>query len=81
MFPVIYYLYCLLSACTLLVFAWTFHRYGRHNHLYPPGPPGVPVLGNLLDIPSRFEWITYEKWARTYGESYLLGLISVRPRY
>jgi len=35
---------------------------------YPPGPPGLPVLGNLLDWPASKEWETYTKWAQQYGD-------------
>ncbi|KAF9257588.1 cytochrome P450 [Marasmius fiardii PR-910] len=33
----------------------------------PPGPPGLPILRNLLDIPTSSEWETYGKWADQYG--------------
>lgn len=38
---------------------------------FPPGPKGVPILGNVRDIPDRFEWKTYKKWSSVYGTSYL----------
>lgn len=28
----------------------------------PPSPPAWPVVGNLFDIPGKYEWLTYEKW-------------------
>ncbi|KAG6894730.1 hypothetical protein C0993_010911 [Termitomyces sp. T159_Od127] len=28
----------------------------------PPGPKGYPVVGNVLDMPSRKEWETFRKW-------------------
>ena len=33
----------------------------------PPGPKKLPILGNLLDIPTTFEWITYARWTKEYG--------------
>lgn len=34
---------------------------------YPPGPKGLPLIGNIRDIPSRQEWLTYAKWSRDFG--------------
>lgn len=33
----------------------------------PPGPPGLPLIGNALQVPSGFQWLTYTKWAKTWG--------------
>ncbi|KAJ6561174.1 cytochrome P450 [Mycena vulgaris] len=34
----------------------------------PPGPKPLPFLGNLLDMPSQKEWITFSRWGETYGD-------------
>lgn len=34
----------------------------------PPGPPKWPLLGNILDMPTSKEWLTFAKWGQTYGE-------------
>ncbi|KIJ35821.1 hypothetical protein M422DRAFT_180097, partial [Sphaerobolus stellatus SS14] len=34
----------------------------------PPGPRGLPLIGNALDMPKEREWETYMKWADKYGE-------------
>ncbi|KAF8911208.1 cytochrome P450 [Mucidula mucida] len=33
----------------------------------PPGPPGLPLLGNLFDLPTKYDWKTYGQWADIYG--------------
>ncbi|EDR06873.1 uncharacterized protein LACBIDRAFT_236174 [Laccaria bicolor S238N-H82] len=37
----------------------------------PPGPKKLPILGNLLDIPTTFEWITYARWSKEYDSDIL----------
>ncbi|KAH9986764.1 cytochrome P450 [Russula compacta] len=35
---------------------------------YPPGPPPLPIIGNLLDIPLEFSWLTYIRFSKIYGD-------------
>jgi hypothetical protein len=42
-------------------------RRNRNRAPLPPGPPGIPIAGNLPDVPSEKEWLTYTKWRETYG--------------
>ncbi|TFY83864.1 hypothetical protein EWM64_g140 [Hericium alpestre] len=34
----------------------------------PPGPRGLPVIGNVLDIPNERQWLTYSEWGRRWGD-------------
>ncbi|KAJ7092872.1 cytochrome P450 [Mycena belliarum] len=34
----------------------------------PPGPKPLPIIGNLLDMPSGREWTTFAKWGEIYGD-------------
>ncbi|KAJ7493339.1 cytochrome P450 [Mycena galericulata] len=34
----------------------------------PPGPTGLPLLGNILDMPSEKEWLKFSSWGETYGD-------------
>jgi hypothetical protein len=50
-----------------------FRDYRRRRGLpYPPGPRPLPIIGNLLDIPMEFSWLTYSQLAKKYGTSYVL---------
>ncbi|RAL16894.1 cytochrome P450, partial [Aspergillus homomorphus CBS 101889] len=33
----------------------------------PPGPPGLPLIGNLLQFPSSLTRFTFDKWHKLYG--------------
>ena len=37
---------------------------------YPPGPRPLPLVGNLLDIPKEFSWLTYTQLSKKYGTNY-----------
>ncbi len=50
------------------ILAWhLFRRTRRSTARFPPGPRGLPLIGNLLDMPSEKEWLTFAKWGRKYG--------------
>ncbi|KAJ5167777.1 uncharacterized protein N7482_003371 [Penicillium canariense] len=47
---------------------------GRRPKNYPPGPPTLPILGNIHQMPSHDAHLQFEKWAREYGPIYSLML-------
>ncbi|KAG6902463.1 hypothetical protein C0995_016325 [Termitomyces sp. Mi166 len=42
-------------------------RHTQRSGSFPPGPKGYPLIGNVLDIPSKQEWETFSKWGEQYG--------------
>ncbi|KZT58460.1 cytochrome P450 [Calocera cornea HHB12733] len=36
----------------------------------PPGPPGLPPLGNIFQLPSQFLWYKLDEWTKEYGPLY-----------
>ena len=33
----------------------------------PPGPPKLPLLENLRDVPTEKAWITFSDWGKKWG--------------
>lgn len=51
--------------CTLLTYFYIdFYRRSR----LPPGPRGIPLIGNLTIIPQKDETKVVSEWSRQYGE-------------
>ncbi|KAJ2986016.1 hypothetical protein NUW54_g9936 [Trametes sanguinea] len=40
----------------------------RKRLRHPPGPKGLPLLGNLFDLPKAYPEKTYAKLAKEYGD-------------
>jgi hypothetical protein len=56
-----------LSALLLVVIGYSFlRRYPKPN--YPPGPPSLPLLGNILRLPIKSAWLKLHTWKKQYGE-------------
>ena len=57
-----------VALCVVVALAVSVFFRQRRRSL-PPGPRGVPVLGNVFDVPKEFEWLAYDRWSREYGMS------------
>ncbi|KAH0842502.1 hypothetical protein FOPE_07239 [Fonsecaea pedrosoi] len=51
----------------MLLLLWKLLRYGMRPKDYPPGPPTLPVVGNLHVFPKTGIHIQYDKWIKEYG--------------
>ncbi|TDZ58545.1 Cytochrome P450 monooxygenase yanC [Colletotrichum trifolii] len=47
---------------------------GRRPKSFPPGPPTLPLIGNLHQIPAKQPHHQFKKWAEEYGPIYSLIL-------
>jgi hypothetical protein len=58
-----------LTALVILssVVRWAFQKDKLKGTKEIPGPPGVPILRNIPDIPRKDQYIVFNKWAKQYG--------------
>ncbi|KAJ3565002.1 hypothetical protein NPX13_g7650 [Xylaria arbuscula] len=47
---------------------------GRRPSDYPPGPPTLPIIGNIHQLPKSQPHKQFQKWAKEYGPAYSLIL-------
>ena len=59
----------LALGCLVVLYIGRHALRDRTSYPFPPGPPGVPWVGNVVGLDTDAPWITYAKWARTYGRS------------
>ena len=60
-----------LSLFFYLLIAFRDHR-RRRGLPYPPGPPSLPIIGNLFDVPKEVPWIAYADMSNKYGITNIL---------
>ncbi|EIW84503.1 cytochrome P450 [Coniophora puteana RWD-64-598 SS2] len=60
------------AALGLALVTWAASSASRRNrhdiNAYPPGPSGLPLLGNVYQIDGMAPWMTFTEWKDTYGD-------------
>lgn len=64
----------LVAVAVLVLVVYKLGSIGHRPKGYPPGPPTLPIIGNIHLIPKTQPHIQFQKWAEEYGPIYSLIL-------
>ncbi|KAF7371338.1 Cytochrome P450 [Mycena sanguinolenta] len=56
----------LIVTSAAIAVAYSFRR--RRTPPLPPGPRGLPIVGNILDVPASNPWLNFAKLGEVWGE-------------
>ena len=59
-------LWIFISGTIYGLFQFVIRNRQRRRLNYPPGPTGLPFLGNVQPV-ERPSWVTYRNWSDKYG--------------
>ncbi|KXN82953.1 O-methylsterigmatocystin oxidoreductase [Leucoagaricus sp. SymC.cos] len=58
-------------AAFIFAFVLFFRKPKQPRLPLPPGPKKWPIIGNVLQLPTAFEWEVYAKWSEIYNSDIL----------
>lgn len=53
------------------IIVYRLRNVGRRPKNYPPGPPTLPIIGNLHLMPQKDPHHQFKKWAEAYGYAWM----------
>lgn len=67
-----------LAALFAAYCVWRGLQQNSRRLALPPGPKGLPIIGNLKDMTLTGLWSPAQKWAQQFGEHFFFPLLSSR---
>ncbi|KAK5626996.1 hypothetical protein RRF57_002711 [Xylaria bambusicola] len=64
----------ILAIALVVILLYQLSKVGRRPKGCPPGPPTLPLIGNLHLMPKKQGHLQFQKWADEYGPIYSLVL-------
>ncbi|KZT24415.1 cytochrome P450 [Neolentinus lepideus HHB14362 ss-1] len=67
----------LAAGAFILISAWVvcYHSDRSVKPSLPPGPKGLPLIGNLFDLPPGPQWLIFDKWLKQYGDIVQINIL------
>jgi cytochrome P450 len=59
--------FAIVAGTLLVLLAWRAYESQSRPARFPPGPSGIPFLGNLHQIPKGLPFLAFEDWSRKWG--------------
>ncbi|KAK7966406.1 uncharacterized protein PG986_000683 [Apiospora aurea] len=61
-----------LAASTIIYVFFTYYTASRRPRNFPPGPPTIPFIGNISQVPKAKGFLKFHEWQAEYGS--IIGL-------
>ncbi|KAK7692059.1 hypothetical protein QCA50_005464 [Cerrena zonata] len=60
----------MLNSALIVLGLYILRRYSIRKNRFPvpPGPRGLPFVGNVLDMPTSHEWLAITEWTKRWGD-------------
>ncbi|KAJ7482245.1 cytochrome P450 [Mycena galericulata] len=67
-----------LSFISLVVLRYIYTTQNCKRLPLPPGPRGLPLFGNIFEIPTHHYWLKFDEWVREHGPICSISILGKR---